>query len=82
MSLGCINKLDQTNCRMQHIIGAVNTGCSHGRQIAFAIIMIAILATANTVFRRKRVILPKTAHAQNEYSCDTFDNFIQASIDI
>ena len=38
--------------------------------------------TANTVFRRKRAILPKTAHAQNEYSCDTFNNLILASIDI
>ena len=35
-----------------------------------------------TVFRRKRAILPKTAHAQNEYSCDTVDKLILASIDI
>ena len=35
-----------------------------------------------TVFRRRRAILPKTAHAQNEYSCDTFDNLILASLDI
>ena len=38
--------------------------------------------TANTVFRRTRAILPKSAHAQNEYSCDTFDKLILASIDI
>ena len=35
-----------------------------------------------TVFRRKRAILPKTAHAQIEYSCDTVDKLILASIDI
>ena len=38
--------------------------------------------TANTVFRRKRAILPKTALAQNEYSCDTFNKLILVSIDI
>ena len=27
-------------------------------------------------------ILPKSAHAQNEYSCDTVDKLILASIDI
>ena len=38
--------------------------------------------TANTVFHQKRAILPKTAHAQNEYSCDMFDKVILASVDI
>ena len=38
--------------------------------------------TANTVFHQKRASLPKTAQAQNEYSCDTFDKLILASIDI
>ena len=35
---------------------------------------------ANTVLRRKRAMLPKTAHAQNEYSCDMYETLILASI--
>ena len=39
-------------------------------------------ASANTIFLRRGLFCPRLAHAQNEYSCDTFDKLILASIDI
>ena len=64
------------------MIGFCITGGSGVCRIVFQGTCFTIDPTAKYGVPSKEGDFPKTAHAQNEFSCETFDKLILASIDI